>query len=299
MSPIQSPFLIPIRIVVLSIALLPSLLSAEEVAIPSLERRVTDLTQTLTPDERDALETKLAQFEQEKGSQVAVLLLPTTGEETIEQYGIRLADAWKVGRKKVDDGVILIVAKEDRKMRLEVGYGLEGAIPDVTAHRIIDEIITPYFKDGEFYGGINAGINAIIQRINGEPLPEPEWDKGDPTVEESPPLFITMVLIGLGLIIITGFLKGISVSFLLSLISGLIFLPNSFFLGAFSFAISILIALSVLSAIFLVGSLGGRSGGGSGWSSGGGSGGFSGGGGFGGFSGGGGGFGGGGASGSW
>ncbi len=108
-----------------------------------------------------------------KGSQIAVLMLPTTQPETIDQFGIRVVEAWKLGRKGVDDGVLLLVAKDDRKLRIEVGYGLEGALNDATAKRIVAEIIAPYFKRGEFYAGIDAGVSAIIKVIDGEPLPPP------------------------------------------------------------------------------------------------------------------------------
>lgn len=144
------------------------------VAIPPFTQRVIDQTATLTASEVTALESKLAAFETQKGSQVAVLIVPTTEPEDIAQFGIRVAEVWKVGRKKVDDGVILIVAKHDRKLRIEVGYGLEGAIPDAIAKRVIAEIITPYFKAGDFAGGIEAGTTQLTQLISGEKLPAPD-----------------------------------------------------------------------------------------------------------------------------
>lgn len=144
------------------------------VAIPPSTQRVIDQTGSLSSSEITALEAKLAAFETQKGSQVAVLIVPTTEPEDIAQFGIRVAEAWKIGRKKVDDGVILIVAKHDRKLRIEVGYGLEGAIPDAIAKRVIAETITPYFKTGDFAGGIEAGTTQLTQLIAGEKLPEPE-----------------------------------------------------------------------------------------------------------------------------
>jgi uncharacterized protein len=138
-----------------------------DVAIPPVAR-VTDLTATLTPAQQQALSGKLAGFEQSGGSQLAVLILPSTKPETIEQYGIRLAEAWKLGRKGADDGAILIVAKDDRRLRIEVGYGLEGVIPDAVARRIIDETITPKFKAGDFYGGIDAGLDRMMCAARGE-----------------------------------------------------------------------------------------------------------------------------------
>lgn len=152
----------------------PPVEAQDEVPVPRLERRVTDLTGTLTDGERSALEQKLAAFERRKGSQIAVLIVPTTGPETIEQFGIRVAEAWRLGREGVDDGVLFLVAKEDRVLRLEVGYGLEGALPDATANRIVEDIVVPLFRVGDFDGGVNAGVDAMIGVIDGEPLPEPE-----------------------------------------------------------------------------------------------------------------------------
>ena len=116
----------------------------------------------------------LRDFETNKGAQLAVLIVPTTDPETIEQYGIRVVEAWKLGRKNVDDGALLLVAKDDRTLRIEVGYGLEGALNDATANRIIDEIIVPRFKRGDFGGGVAAGIDKMVRIVNGEKLPEPE-----------------------------------------------------------------------------------------------------------------------------
>lgn len=143
------------------------------VAIPKLAARVTDLTGTLGAGQKDALEQKLAAFEARKGAQVAVLVLPSTQPESIEQFGIRLLDTWKIGRKGVDDGVILIVARDDRRLRIEVGYGLEGRLNDATAKRIISETITPRFKAGDLPGGIDAGVDAILKVVEGEELPAP------------------------------------------------------------------------------------------------------------------------------
>ena len=144
-----------------------------QVTVPELSRRVTDLTATLTIEQIATLENKLATFEAKKGSQIAVLIVPTTEPEDIAQFGIRVADQWKIGREKIDDGLILIVAKNDRKLRIEVGYGLEGVIPDAIAKRVIAETITPYFKAGDFNGGIDAGIGQLMGLIEGEPLPSP------------------------------------------------------------------------------------------------------------------------------
>ena len=135
-------------------------------AIPKLEARVTDLTGTLTAGEQADLEAKLKAFEERKGSQIAVLLVPTTLPEAIEQYSIRVVEAWKLGRAKPDDGVLLVMAKDDHTLRIEVGRGLEGALTDATSNRIIEETITPLFKQGQFAAGINAGVAQILSLIH-------------------------------------------------------------------------------------------------------------------------------------
>ena len=144
-----------------------------DVAVPPLSGRVVDQTATLSGGDVAALTQTLKEFEARKGSQIAVLIVPTTDSEAIEQFSIRVAEAWKIGRKKVDDGALLVVAKNDRHLRIEVGYGLEGALTDVTTKRIIDEEITPKFKSGDFAGGISAGVNRMIRVIDGEKLPAP------------------------------------------------------------------------------------------------------------------------------
>lgn len=144
-----------------------------EVAIPALTSPVTDLTTTLSAAEKQRLLQKLAAFEQKKGSQLAILIVPSTQPETIEQYSIRVVEAWKLGRKKVDDGALLLIAKQDRTVRIEVGYGLEGALTDATAKQIIDDIIVPNFKAGQFFTGVEAGTQAMIDVLDGESLPPP------------------------------------------------------------------------------------------------------------------------------
>lgn len=150
------------------------------VAVPKLERRVTDLTGTLTAEQIASLGQRLEAFERTQGSQIAVLMVPTTKPEAIEQYAIRVADAWKVGRAKVDDGLIVVVAKNDQRLRIEVGYGLEGVVPDAVARRIIREIIAPHFLAGDFYGGISDGVERLIKLVEGEPLPPPPAAKAKP-----------------------------------------------------------------------------------------------------------------------
>jgi uncharacterized protein len=285
--------------------------AAADVAVPPLSGRVVDQTGTLSADDAATLTQRLKDLQTRKGSQVAVLIVPTTQPETIEQFSIRVAEAWKIGRKKIDDGALLVVAKNDHKLRIEVGYGLEGALTDVTARRIIDEIIVPHFKTGDFTGGISAGVDRIIRIIGGEPLPAPR-----PEVSHSvdPDMFFDIIfspfgfigyaaiaammrgllgrLLGSG---VTAGVVGAIVWFLLSSIAvSAIFGVAAFFLTMFGD--------SILAASQAASRRGGGGGGG-GWSSGSSGGSWSGGSSSGssdsGFSGGGGSFGGGGASGSW
>ena len=145
-----------------------------DVAVPPLTGRVVDQTGTLSQGDIASLNTKLKDLESRKGSQVAVLIVPTTQPESLEQFSIRVADDWKIGRRKIDDGALLVVAKNDHRMRIEVGYGLEGSLTDVTSRRIIDEVIAPDFRAGDFAGGISKGVDRIIGVIDGEPLPPPK-----------------------------------------------------------------------------------------------------------------------------
>ncbi|MBR7746060.1 YgcG family protein [Undibacterium sp. BYS107W] len=151
---------------------------AEQIPVPKLSKRVTDLTQTLTPEQIELLAQKLATLEKTKGSQIAVLIIPSTGEEGIEQFSIRVVDEWKLGRKGTADGVLFLVAKNDKRLRIEVGRGLEGALTDVTSARIIREFVRPAFKQNDFYGGINIGIDKISAVIAGEELPTPAPSQG-------------------------------------------------------------------------------------------------------------------------
>jgi uncharacterized protein len=162
------------RACILALLLCWAFAAFADVAVPPLVGRVVDQTGTLSSDEIASLNQTLRNFEARKGSQVAVLIVPTTAPETIEQYSLRVAETWKIGRKKIDDGALLVVAKDDRRLRIEVGYGLEGALTDVTSKRIIDEIITPSFRSGNFAGGISSGVDRIIRVVDGEPLPAPE-----------------------------------------------------------------------------------------------------------------------------
>ena len=275
------------------------------VEVPALRAPVTDLTGTLTPDQSAALEAKLRAFEQSKGSQVAVLIVPTTQPEDIEQFSIRVAEAWKLGRKGVDDGAILVVAKNDRKLRIEVGYGLEGVLPDATANRIIDEVIVPKFRQGDYAGGIAAGVDRMLQGIEGEPLPEPR--RGSPA--DAVPGLSTL----LPFLFIFALVGGSILRRLFGRIGGALATGGA--VGFLTWLLIGILGLSLVAGIlaFVFALIGGMGGGGpgaggngwysprhrGGWGYPGGFGGGFGGGGGGGWSGGGGGFGGGGASGSW
>jgi uncharacterized protein len=255
---------------------------------------VVDQTATLSGDVKASLEATLKDFEARKGSQIAVLIVPTTAPEAIEQYSIRVAEAWKIGRKKIDDGAILVVAKEDHRLRIEVGYGLEGALTDVTTKRIIDEIITPKFRSGDFAGGISAGVDQIIRVIDGEPLPEPQRSRPSSNLlNHIDPTFLIF-----GVIILSGILRGVLGRLLGSLAAGGVVAAVIWFVAG-SLVLSGILGLVAFLFTMFVDSTAASSGFGRG-------GGFVGGGSFsrgssesGGFSGGGGSFGGGGASGSW
>ena len=259
----------------------------ENQELPALESHITDYTSTLTDFEISSLENYLYEFENTKGSQVVVLVIPTTEPEEIEGYGIRLAEKWKIGRKNVDDGVILLIAKDDRKLRIEVGYALEGAIPDIYAKRIIENVITPEFRQGKFYEGIEAGLVAIVGLIEGEELLAVTTDEeisSDDDVNTIFTLVIAFLLLIFNVAIKSKLIKGgiaTVVGIVVWIISGV------FLAGVFTVFIALIFLFASGSGI----------GGGSRYRSGGGfmGGGSSGGG----FSGGGGSFGGGGASGSW
>jgi uncharacterized protein len=276
-------------------------LAAAAVAIPPLQQRVTDLAGVLAPSERQQLEHRLAAFEAKKGTQIAVLVLPSTRPETIEQYSIRLAEAWQVGRRKVDDGAILVVALEDRALRLEVGYGLEGALPDAVARRIVSDVIAPHFREGRFAAGIDAGVTQILRVVDGEPLPPPQPARDAGAAGDIAGLLEMLLVIGMiAIVVLGGILRALlgrlpaalAVGGIVGAIAWL--LVASAIAGVLAGALAFGLTLAGVNANSLANARGGRAGGwgggwgGGGWSSGGGS-----------WGGGGGGFGGGGASGRW
>jgi uncharacterized protein len=265
-----------------------------QVAVPPLTARVTDQTGTLTREQQAGLERMLQEFEARKGTQIAVLMVKSTAPEPIEQYALRVAEQWKVGRKKVDDGAILVVAKDDRALRIEVGYGLEGVLNDATASRIIREVIVPRFREGDFYGGINAGLDRMMRLVDGEPLPAPS-KSASPAAQggwmQLLPMLLIVALVG------GGILRALFGRFLGATATGGV-------VGFLAWMLAGTLAIALIAAVFaFVFTLGGGGGrryygggfpggigfprGGGGWSGGGG------------FRGGGGSFGGGGASGRW
>jgi len=157
-----------------SLALAAGALAQDVLPVPPLAGRVIDQTGTLSGAQLEQLQNRLAALERERGSQVVVLMVASTKPEDIASYAQRVADSWKIGRRQVGDGVLVVVAKSDRRVRIEVAKALEGAIPDLAASRIIDESITPAFKAGDFSGGLAAAVERIAARIGGEGLPEPE-----------------------------------------------------------------------------------------------------------------------------
>ncbi len=271
------------------------------VPVPKLSAHVTDLTGTLTAPEREAIDAKLRAFEAARGSQVAILLVPTLGSETIEEFAGRVTDEWKLGRKGVDDGVLFVIAKQERKLRIQTGRGVQGTLTDALSKRIVSDIVSPRFRGGDFAGGIEAGADAIMKAIEGEELPlpsqpsQPSHGKVDSISSHS-----NLLIFGLFLIPVIGMvLRGIGGRFFGAVAtSGIAGMAAWLIVG--SLAVGVIAAFAAFVFTLFSGSGLARGLGRGGYIPGGwGGGGFSGGGGGGGFSGGGGGFDGGGASGSW
>jgi uncharacterized protein len=259
-----------------------------QVEVPTLHAHVTDLTGTLTAEQSQALETRLTALEQRKGSQFLILMLPSTQPQTIEEFSLAVAEKNKIGRgNKIDDGLLLLVAKDDRKARIEVGYGLEGAIPDAVASRVIREYLAPHFRQNDYAGGLDEASAVLEKLIDGEPLPAPMTDISEVSKNPMGGLFIGFVI---GLIS-----RAFGKRFVVFRVLGAMALAAAIVWLVFAFPLAVAMGLlGVLIGTFS--NSGGRyssgSGGYGGWSGGGGSGG-------GGWSGGGGSFGGGGASGGW
>lgn len=270
-------------------------LAAELQPVPRLDARITDLTSTLTAEQKNTLENKLSALERQKGAQLAVLIVATVVPESIEQYALRVVESWKLGRRGVDDGALLLIAKQERKLRIEVGYGLEGALNDATAKRVISEVISPRFRAGDFAGGINAGVDNLIKIIEGEELPSlmSTVSPAESAVNDNLAL---LLFVGLLLVFVFGrVLRAIFGRFLAACIVGVTAGTATAFLLS-SLVVSAIVGIVAFLASLMFGTISsaGWSTGGLSWGSG--RGGTFGGGGFGG---GGGGFGGGGASGGW
>ena len=281
------------KLLLISLFLCLGFVTQAEVDVPALNARVTDLTKTLSVEQKAHIEQTLTALENTEGSQLAVLILPTTQPEEIEQFSLRVVDQWKLGREKVDDGVLLIIAKNDRKMRVEVGYGLEGAITDISAGRIIKEYITPEFRQGRFYEGVLAGTGQISKLIKGEPLPAPSTSQGSSDDASSSLFFMVFASSFFAPFLASILGRILTVTAITASGSAFIWFTSqdlyltgfaAVLLGIFSLAFSAPRSSSYRDG----GGYGGGFGGGGGFSGGGG-----------GFSGGGGGFGGGGASGGW
>ena len=275
---------------------------AQQVPVPKLSAHVMDLSGTLTAAQRGELDAKLVEFERARGAQVVVLVVPSIGSETIEEFAGRVTDEWKLGRKGVDDGVLFVVAMQERKLRIHTGRGVQGTLTDALSKRIVSDIVAPHFKAGDFAGGLDAGADAIMKAIEGESLPMPS--KRAPQRQASFSGLPDFLILGFFLVPIVGLvLRGIFGRFFgATLTSGITGIAAWLFFGS----VAIVAIAAFLAFVFtLVSGTGisrGMHGGGftpGGWGGGGfGGGGFSGGGG-GGFSGGGGSFDGGGSSGSW
>ena len=278
------------------------------VPVPALTARVIDQTATLDAASLAAIEAKLAAFEQSNGSQVVVLMVPTTAPEDIADFTQRVGDAWKIGRADVGDGALFVIAKDDRRLRIATAKALEGAVPDLLARRIIDSAVTPAFRQGDYAGGINAGVDQILARIRGEELPLPEASAAQRAAGSSDFEWMdALIFLVFAVPMLSGLLRGMFGNKLGTLLTGV-------GAGALAWVLTAVVwvaigagLLGMLAALFMqflpAASLGGGSGRGGrgGWGGGGlGGGGFGGGRGGGGFSSGGGGnFGGGGASGGW
>ncbi len=287
--------------------------TASLVAVPPLNGRVTDQTSTLSSSQQKALDDQLAQIETSQGSQIVVLIVPTTGAEDVAAFAHRVADRWKIGRSDVGDGVLVLVAKNDRRVRIEVAKALEGAIPDLAASQIIERVITPAFKTGDFAAGLSEGVKALSARIAGEglPLPSPTSQTSRGGVRsgggwmgqlENVGIFLFMGVPILGAVLTAVFGRKLGAVGAGALIAALGWWWTASILLAVGAGVVGLILVGVMgvgSAVGSGGSLGRRSGWGGGYGGGGFGGGSSGGGGGGFSSGGGGNFGGGGASGKW
>jgi uncharacterized protein len=182
----------------LIVALLP-LHAQSQATVPAMHSAVVDTTATLTSDERARIEASIAPYEARKGSQMQVLMVPSTQPESIDEYAVRAFAQWKLGRKGIDDGVLIVVARDDHHARIEVGYGLEGAIPDAAASRILEDRMLPKFHDNDYAGGIADGVDALIGLADGEPLPAPTYKHAGRTTSQT-----IGIMVGIGFACLIG-----------------------------------------------------------------------------------------------
>lgn len=265
--------------------------------VPALTGHVVDLTGTLGAAQLQGLESKLLAFESAHGAQIVVLLVPTTAPEDIASYANRVGNTWKIGRKDIGDGLILLVAKNDRKLRIEVAKTLEGAVPDLAAKRVIDDFITPHFKNGDFVGGLDAGVSRIMALVEAEGLPDPVGANGERT-QGGFEWADLLVFLFIGVMVLGSIVRQVFGTKLGSLLTGgavgaVVWTATTSLVLAGSAALVALVFVLISASARRGAASSGWSnmGSGGGWSSGAGSGGFS--------AGGGGNFGGGGASGGW
>ncbi|HKU14400.1 MAG TPA: TPM domain-containing protein, partial [Steroidobacteraceae bacterium] len=229
-----------------------------QVAVPQLRGPVTDLTGTLTTEQIASLDRQLRDLQARKGNYLAILLVPTTQPEPIEQFSLRVAEAWKLRRAGVNDGLLIVVAKQDRAVRIEVDYGLEGAVPDVLANRIIEQVIAPRFRAGDYFGGLQQAVERLVALIEGEALPAPEPQRAPAAqgIGSVLPVLLMVVLVGGGILRrMLGTFGGASVT--AGLAAAIVWFLTS----------TLIIAIGAAVVAFVIALLGG--GGGGGWTSGG------------------------------
>lgn len=214
---------------------LPTWAQGQTIAVPKLDNWVVDTTGTFGAAQKTALAQQLEAFEKSKGAQIFVLVVPTTGEDGIDQYARRVYDQWQLGREKIDDGILLVVAKDDRRLRIEVGYGLEGAVTDLQAGRIIREFITPYFAKNDYSAGIQEGVDRIMALVEGEDLPPPATEQNMAADDEDSPGIL------LPLAFFAFMLPPLAAAFLIGIVSFFIFgsIPLSIVAGVIALILSL------------------------------------------------------------
>lgn len=219
MSALSRVFRLPTAWLWLTLWLAPGFAAAQALQpLPVLSARVIDQTGTLDGAARAAIEERLATFEQQHGAQVVVVIVATTAPEDISDYTQRLGDAWKIGRRDVGDGLLFVVAKDDRRLRIAPAKALEGAIPDLLARRILDQAVAPAFRQGDYAGGIRAGLEQILARIAGEALPPPASPGG--SADADTPWQDLLIFAVFALPIVSGVLRGLLGSRLGALLTG-------------------------------------------------------------------------------